>query len=817
MSKLRKIFEGEEQQEGPKKFSTDVKKHFLEIVSTYNKYQEQMDRKSDITQVAEVLGGIVEAAQTLAVNEADDWFDKHTVKRNMNELKKLGAQFDKVVAESKSLDQRLSGLYEDMGHILSRYYKIGDIEESEMKSRLGIKTSAENPQSIREANQTYPSPNAAAKKQLKGMSKINAKHFGQSIDFVYYDKNKRKWWLVGTDGDLIEIKNTYFLNQINQHIKNQGINFHENVNEVSGHSLKTADKKLVTLFVHGYWKEASNLKASYRVEQENGAWKLKGGFGTYAMWKDGKLYHGQAYGNVSQTLINFITKTAKNAGITSTYTNLQKENVNESAMSDIDVIAQEESSVSKFVKRVLKDYPQLPKRRDTIDYLTKIFKDTKSRVSNEASVNQPKNNPKVDKMIKDIVNGTGWATDDYLLNNAHSPLEQHEKFVLLVKLASLKKLADGGKLTGKEKNLEDINPRALMTPHDVVKKYSKKQKESVTEGRKRFYQQDGIGKAKYTISFHDGEQTHKDGSDFYGIQIFKNRPDLEKFRKALLAKGYKEDSGWKNESLNESFSKEEISAFKDETQKFGSLMGLGKVFDKLGYHTEFIMLDMIPPHLKIRKKKNDKQSFVIVNKKYTSDQDWTVGELAGGLSESVIIAKKKSKNTINESITQKRKEIQDLIGTFNNTAFGKFHQAKTRDDISFEFKATNFAKDGVQRELEKMYPNSKVMFIKSGDNYKVSISGGISEDLDNTTPSHQNDVEDYQKQTKQVYEGVVGKRFGNWAVTREDEHKIKLVNQDTMDELYVHKEGNKYSASYKRSGISDTSLQKVMDKVLKLK
>jgi len=121
------------------KFSTEAKKNFLEIVSTYNQYQEMMDRKSDITKVAETLGAITEAACELAINEADDWFDSHTVKRNMNELKKLGAQFDKVAKESAQFDQRLKGLYEDMGHILSRYYKIGEITEDEMKSRLGMR------------------------------------------------------------------------------------------------------------------------------------------------------------------------------------------------------------------------------------------------------------------------------------------------------------------------------------------------------------------------------------------------------------------------------------------------------------------------------------------------------------------------------------------------------------------------------------------------------------------------------------------------------------------------------------------------------
>ena len=113
----------------------------MEIVSTYSKYQEQLDRKSDIQEIAETLGAITEAARELALNEADDWFDAQTVKRNMKDLNNLGEQFKKVAVESKRLDERLTSLYEDMGHILSRYYKVGELTEDEMKSRLGIKES----------------------------------------------------------------------------------------------------------------------------------------------------------------------------------------------------------------------------------------------------------------------------------------------------------------------------------------------------------------------------------------------------------------------------------------------------------------------------------------------------------------------------------------------------------------------------------------------------------------------------------------------------------------------------------------------------
>lgn len=57
---------------------------------------------------------------------------------------------------------------------------------------------------------------------------------------------------------------------------------------------------------------------------------------------------------------------------------------------------------------------------------------------------------------------------------------------------------------------------------------------------KLFYQQDNIGRAKYTISYHDGIQTHNDGSPFYSIRLFSNKKELAKFRSQLINQGYTE-------------------------------------------------------------------------------------------------------------------------------------------------------------------------------------------------------------------------------------------------------------------------------------
>jgi len=55
---------------------------------------------------------------------------------------------------------------------------------------------------------------------------------------------------------------------------------------------------------------------------------------------------------------------------------------------------------------------------------------------------------------------------------------------------------------------------------------------------KTFYQRNNIGSSKYTISFHNGIDKHKDNSPFFGIAIFKNKLKLNEFRKTLLLEGY---------------------------------------------------------------------------------------------------------------------------------------------------------------------------------------------------------------------------------------------------------------------------------------
>ena len=101
-------------------------KELVSSIDNYNSLGEQIYGKGNLKEVAETLSKIAEGARQHTLSETDDMFDKVTVSRNMKELTGLSKQFSKVAVEANALQERMSGLYEDMGHILGRYYSIGE-------------------------------------------------------------------------------------------------------------------------------------------------------------------------------------------------------------------------------------------------------------------------------------------------------------------------------------------------------------------------------------------------------------------------------------------------------------------------------------------------------------------------------------------------------------------------------------------------------------------------------------------------------------------------------------------------------------------
>ncbi len=101
-------------------------KELVSSIQNYGSLGEHIYGKGSLKEIAETLSSIADGASQHTLSETDDMFDKVTISRNMKELTGLSKQFGKVAGEAHSLQERMSGLYEDMGNILGRYYEIGE-------------------------------------------------------------------------------------------------------------------------------------------------------------------------------------------------------------------------------------------------------------------------------------------------------------------------------------------------------------------------------------------------------------------------------------------------------------------------------------------------------------------------------------------------------------------------------------------------------------------------------------------------------------------------------------------------------------------
>ena len=112
-------------------------KQVSEALRDYNSLGKVLYQQKSLKETAKKLSNIAEMAATHTVQETEDWFDKVTVSRNMKELTNHSKAFSKIAEEASAVQQRLSGLYEDMGNILNRYYDIPEGAEQVNKDEEG--------------------------------------------------------------------------------------------------------------------------------------------------------------------------------------------------------------------------------------------------------------------------------------------------------------------------------------------------------------------------------------------------------------------------------------------------------------------------------------------------------------------------------------------------------------------------------------------------------------------------------------------------------------------------------------------------------
>jgi len=121
-------------------------------------------------------------------------------------------------------------------------------------------------------------------------------------------------------------------------------------------------------------------------------------------------------------------------------------------------------------------------------------------------------------MYQGVLDGAGWTTDDYILNAKHSPLSDKEKVVLILQLSKAGILADANKITGKEKEKNQVPSEAFMSPHDVMSKHGKNNiptNESVNEAKQTYSKPNKAATKKLKGMVKIKAVQFKQGHNFY--------------------------------------------------------------------------------------------------------------------------------------------------------------------------------------------------------------------------------------------------------------------------------------------------------------
>ena len=104
----------------------ETKKAFVEAVRRYNEYSKSIYREHNLKEISKNIVTLCKLAEKIALNEADDWFDSMTIKRDMKSLADSAKMFEITCKEMSQLQHRLESLYEECEAKLSKYFQIDD-------------------------------------------------------------------------------------------------------------------------------------------------------------------------------------------------------------------------------------------------------------------------------------------------------------------------------------------------------------------------------------------------------------------------------------------------------------------------------------------------------------------------------------------------------------------------------------------------------------------------------------------------------------------------------------------------------------------
>lgn len=110
------------------KLTPQDKKEIMEMIGKFNEYGKHIYRADELRNITNEMKDVIQKAKEMTLQETEGSFDGITVGRHMKTLESSMQLFEKTASEINTLQQRLESVYEDIGSVLNKYYKINENE-----------------------------------------------------------------------------------------------------------------------------------------------------------------------------------------------------------------------------------------------------------------------------------------------------------------------------------------------------------------------------------------------------------------------------------------------------------------------------------------------------------------------------------------------------------------------------------------------------------------------------------------------------------------------------------------------------------------
>jgi hypothetical protein len=108
------------------KLTLEEKRRLKEMTSAFSRFGEVFKCDEQLKEACRAISEVMRLAETYAVNECGDWFQTEIVRKNFQEAGKKTSEFQKLAKECYTKLQQLGVLYEDISHVLGRYYQLNE-------------------------------------------------------------------------------------------------------------------------------------------------------------------------------------------------------------------------------------------------------------------------------------------------------------------------------------------------------------------------------------------------------------------------------------------------------------------------------------------------------------------------------------------------------------------------------------------------------------------------------------------------------------------------------------------------------------------